>query len=186
MESDNTEVVSYWIPRIPIFCRMISFTKNVSYKLLFCPVLFLRKIHSWNTQQMKKTFFFVCLHYVMIDTGVKQIENEIPYNLNKLNYYRCYKVEHCCVFTVYKFQFPLQPSSRILSSIKQTSNDNLFRINAIWFWTPELDGNLFHFCLAIYDAFSYRLSNGHLWISICIAYIASDSETTIDQHIALS
>ena len=89
-ESDNTEVVSYWIPRIPIFCRMISFTKNVSYKLQFCPVLFLRRIYSWNTQQMKKTFFFVCLHYVMIDTGVKQIENQILYNLNKLNYYRCY------------------------------------------------------------------------------------------------
>ena len=119
MESDNTEVVSYWIPRIPIFCRMISFTKNVSYKLQFCPVLFLRKIHSWNTQQMKITFFFVCPHYIMIDTGVKQIENKIPYNLNKLNHYRCYKVGHCCVFTV-NINFN-SPCSQALASFLQLS-----------------------------------------------------------------
>ena len=113
MESDNTEVVSYWIPRIPIFCRMISFTKNVSYKLQFCPVLFLRRIYSWNTQQMKKTFFFVCLHYVMIDTGVKQIENQILYNLNKLNYYRCYKVGHYINFN--------SPCSQALASFLKLS-----------------------------------------------------------------
>lgn len=111
MESDNTEVVSYWIPRIPIFCRMISFTKNVFYKLQFRPVLFLRKIHSWNTQQMKITFFF--------DTGVKQIENKIPYNLNKLNHYRCYKVGHCCVFTV-NINFN-SPCSQALASFLQLS-----------------------------------------------------------------